>query len=243
MENAKLVLPGPARLFVLLQRTELIPRPLKLLREVNRLASKSGLDPNVYIGGLRVYSRFRGRRIEMQYALLMAQLASRLRPYVPEQVSTLLDIDSGIGALHVYLDRVASSSRNYVLLDNTRISSSIWYGMESESAFCNSLDLARDVLAANGIDEQRIATISATPDSRIELNSGSVDCVVSSIAWGFHFPIETYLDEVLRVIRRNGVLLIDVRNGTDGRAKLEEHFQMREIYVAEKFTSYVCWKC
>jgi hypothetical protein len=38
---------------------------------------------------------------------------------------------------------------------------------------------------------------------------------------GIHYPVSTYLGSVARIISNDGVLLVDIRKGTDGLAELK----------------------
>jgi hypothetical protein len=43
-----------------------------------------------------------------------------------------------------------------------------------------------------------------------------VDLVISLRAWGHHFPVVVYIDLVRRLLKRSGIVILDIRNGTDG---------------------------
>jgi SAM-dependent methyltransferase len=55
------------------------------------------------------------------------------------------------------------------------------------------------------------------------------DLVVSLIAWGFHFPLTVYLDEVLHNLRPGGRIIVDVRTGGEGETALDARKLRYEI--------------
>jgi hypothetical protein len=70
----------------------------------------------------------------------------------------------------------------------------------------------------------------------LKLEDGTVDAVISTLALGFHFPWTTYRDEILRVLRGEGVLILDVRRGTDQLESLLESFD--EVAVIARGTKH-----
>ena len=52
---------------------------------------------------------------------------------------------------------------------------------------------------------------------------------------GFHYPIETYLEEVKKSLKPDGVLIIDVRKDSGGLEVLKKNFSVVEvIYERQK---------
>lgn len=47
------------------------------------------------------------------------------------------------------------------------------------------------------------------------------DVVISLKSWGHHYAVECYLDLVKRSLKPEGLVIMDIRNGTDGRATME----------------------
>jgi hypothetical protein len=42
------------------------------------------------------------------------------------------------------------------------------------------------------------------------------DIIISTYSWGFHYPVDTYLDEVASKLAPSGVLILDIRHNTPG---------------------------
>jgi hypothetical protein len=70
-----------------------------------------------------------------------------------------------------------------------------------------------------------------------------VDLALSLRAWGFHFPVETYLPAVMNALRPGGWLIIDVRPGTGGEAALRRAaLEVAEIKSKPKYLRLACRK-
>jgi hypothetical protein len=52
---------------------------------------------------------------------------------------------------------------------------------------------------------------------------------MSTLAWGFHFPVETYADAVSRKLTDSGRLILDVRVGTNGVEALRQVFPQVQV--------------
>jgi len=62
--------------------------------------------------------------------------------------------------------------------------------------------------------------------------STSIDVVVSILAWGFHFPISTYLPAVYQALKPGGILIVDIRKGTNGLEELATKFNSTHIITS-----------
>ena len=162
-----------------------------------------------------------------------ARVFATIRDYVPARAAAILDIGCGVAGIDVAVARhYAPAMPDIFLLDKSATESSVYYGFESSGAFYNSLEVARTVLVSNGIDAERVHLREATATNAIEIDR-PVDLVVSLISWGFHYPVETYLDRVHELLAGDGTLILDVRKGTGGRERLEARFPRIEIIVDE----------
>jgi SAM-dependent methyltransferase len=97
------------------------------------------------------------------------------------------------------------------------------YGYSDRVEFYNSLELSRRVLLRNGVPPESIHLLEAR--STIPLPENSVDLVLSIASWGFHYSITTYLEEVHRVLRPSGRLILDVRRNHGQEETLRRRFE------------------
>ena len=55
------------------------------------------------------------------------------------------------------------------------------------------------------------------------------DLIISLISWGFHYSIDTYLDETAASLAKGGVMLLDIRKDSDSIDILKTRFGSVEI--------------
>lgn len=238
-KNDRLTLPSAARVFILYQRTGILPK--KKISFFDRVLNRIGLRKNSYESFVQDYAKNNGNKIDENYSNIMNEEANSLIEKIPSETRSILDIGCGIAALQVYLYRFLNKP-DIFLLDKSKIESKVWYMFETKGAFYNSMELACEVLTSNGIPSQKIKTIEAPDNGLINLAAGSIDLVISTISWGFHFPVSTYLKSVTNVLSENGILIIDIRKDTGGENELKEKFQIEPIRTFSKYITYRCTK-
>lgn len=94
--------------------------------------------------------------------------------------------------------------------------------------------------AKNFIDGSLIDTVDADNFDSSVSGSAKFDLIISTISWGNHYPIQTYLKQVDRVLSKRGVLILDVRNGTGGIELLETKFAVTCIARDSRCTTVCC---
>jgi SAM-dependent methyltransferase len=188
---------------------------------------------------LRYVERLRNRQISDLYTGDMRSEYESIRAALPARVADILDIGCGIAGIDVYLFEHYGRAPTLHLMDKTQIDP-IFYGYESKAAFYNDMSLTRRFLTLNGVPEGKFRFIEALAGN-LDKAGEKYDLVLSLIAWGFHFPLEVYLDEVLGNLRPGGRIVVDVRNGGGGeeslRARklrydvLQEHEKYRRLCI------------
>jgi SAM-dependent methyltransferase len=123
-------------------------------------------------------------------------------------------------------------------MDRSRLDH-IYYGFESKAAFYNDTTLTRQFLRLNGVPDDKQHYIEAAP-SNLDRCGLQVDLVISLIAWGFHFPLSVYLDEVLRALRPGGRIIVDLRSGSDGEELLTSRGLAHKVLLAHPKFRRVC---
>lgn len=213
-----LQIPPDAFPFILFQRTAYLVLPKsRLFRVLERL-----LPFDVYGRVVNLEGRFRSEAISRLYRDDILGEFESIRPHLPERPSTVLDIGCGVAGIDALLyAHFEAHGPELFLLDKSAVEDRVFYQFEEKGAFYNSLGTARRLLESSGVPSHRISTFEATEDNRIPLEDASVDLMLSLISWGFHYPVETYLDEACRVLRPGGRLILDVRRGTEGMRLLE----------------------
>lgn len=143
---------------------------------------------------------------------------------LPASCTALLDIGCGLAGIDLFLYRHYSASPHLYLLDHDRNDAPVWYGYTDAPAAYSSMNVTRSLLEVNGVPPDAIKMLWAANDYYGLLIDGQVDLVVSFLAWGYHFPIATYLDQVCKVLAPGGRVIVDVREGTGGLDALRARF-------------------
>lgn len=215
--------PRSAAPYILLQRVRL----QKWNEFVNTVTGGKSFYNNFFY---KVEGMFRAPSINEEYAGRMAEVFQNLRPDLPANVDSVVDIGCGVAGLDVYLWHHYEDPE-IVLFDKSEVSDSVYYQFYPDTAWYNSLDVAKETLVSNDVPEESVRTVEASPEALLEQEP--TDLVISLYSWGFHYPLETYLDEVKDILSEDGHVIIDLRRDTDGRATCEEHFNSVEIIEDE----------
>lgn len=217
-EALDLVVPDRALPYVLMQKTRL-----------QRLSGITTLFRQPYFAWLaRLEARVWAEDTRRNYVALMRREYATLASALPSRASHVLDVGCGVAGIDVLLFQHYRRDAGimFSLLDRTQTDARLRYGFADQGEFYNSLEVARELLIANGVSAGRIQLIPAQEGYIVPVHQ--VDLALSLRAWGFHFPVETYLPAVMRAMRPGAWLIIDVRPHTGGedalqRAGLEVH--------------------
>lgn len=168
------------------------------------------------------------RDIAATYERDMEEEFLSLERHLPSKCGSILDIGCGIGGIDILLyHHYGESNPDLYLLDKSLVNDSIYYEYEDEGAFYNSLDLAKNTLVENGVPSDQIHLLEVTDDASIEVEN--VDLVISILSWGFHYPVELYLQQVWECLTLGGQVIIDIRKGTTGLDEIRGKFGDVEI--------------
>lgn len=159
--------------------------------------------------------------------------AEDLRPFLPPRQANMrfIDIGCGTGFALLALLKIYGPQHRFVAVDRDAESEDVIYGFSNTPSAYNSLRLTREILASRGIPNRQIEVVDIDQGA---FPRGSADVVASTLAWGFHFPVDTYLNEVAAVLAPGGVLFLDVRRGSGGDAALNKRFQVVHSWPGRK---------
>jgi SAM-dependent methyltransferase len=165
----------------------------------------------------------RAPEIGRRYAQDLRRTVDQISPFLLDPPRATLDIGGGIGGLSLALwQRFSDSIERLHLLDRTEVTPRYHAGFRDSAAFYNSQRVAQEFLSMNGVPDSVVHVSEAGRDPFPE---GPLDLVVSTLAWGYHFPVSTYLDAVHRALSPRGVVVLHLRKGTDGEASLASRFR------------------
>lgn len=225
-------LPSDAVPYILLQRMDTQKfRNLRYILPYGRTLYNTVYNNFLY----KLEANLREDEIKEQYLDEMQEEFESIRSYLPSSTTSILDVGCGIGGIDLFLsDFYEDDQPIFYLFDKTEVSSSVYYQFKENSAFYNSLNVAADALDRNGVNEMNLYTLDADEFDLTELKD--VDLCISLISWAFHYPLDTYLDDVLDCLAEDGSLLLDFRKGTGQLEEAVEHFEEHEIIQdAEKY--------
>ncbi|HEU4324764.1 MAG TPA: class I SAM-dependent methyltransferase [Roseiflexaceae bacterium] len=233
----QLAVPDAAIRYILFQRTAYLRFPITpLYRWLQRFLPARFPLP-IYNLVVAVESRLGRARTKALYQADMQREYTTLRWALPPRCGTVLDIGCGVAGIDALIQRhYAGQPIDFVLLDKTAVDRSVYYLFNPRASFYNSLDVAADLLAQNGIPRERIHLLEADERGTLALDR-PVDLVISLLSWGFHYPVATYLARVRELLRPGGVLILDLRRNTDGLDQLRQSFA--RIDVLEETPKYL----
>jgi hypothetical protein len=230
-------LPKEANEYVLLQRTSLIhDNRSKLTKKLSRF----GLG-KTYEETVKEQSKIDNLDIEMGYYKTVRKSFDRIKSHIPSHTKSILDIGSGIAGLNIYLWHLLKKNNPQIyLLDKTRSEKKIWYSFSVNGAFYNSLLLAKKNLILNGIPSNKINLIEAPANGTIK-KLKNIDLIISTISWGYHYPVDLYIDSVISIMAKNGTLILDVRKNIGGLESLASKFN--HISIIKEDSNSLTVKC
>lgn len=154
--------------------------------------------------------------VKSAYSRLIREDYQELEKHLPASASSILDIGCGLAGIDVLLyERYASPTLN--LLDGTgNAPQATGFNVGGIKPF-NDMSVARELLVANGIAPRNIKEFPVGyADPPIPCN-----LCISLLSWGWHFPVEAYLDLAWNSLAVGGRLILDVRAKTGGETILD----------------------
>lgn len=223
-----IIIPNEAIKYILFQRTAYLKIPKTRL--YGFLKKMSILPTSFYNKVVDFESKFFTESIKELYLEDMQNEYDTIKNFLPLECCNILDIGCGIAGIDLFLNNHYKNSVEFSLLDKNEVNETVYYDLNNKAAFYNSLDLAKDFLSQNGIDKTKISLLFANDKNEINTPK-EFDLVISLISWGFHYPVETYLNKVQELLNNSGVLIIDIRKGNNGLELIKNKFSATEIIL------------
>ena len=154
-----------------------------------------------------------------QYIDIITKEFNLMLPFLPVICNKILDIGCGVAGIDVLLSEEYSQPEIYLLDSNHRSTNNIVYGFDHGEFYYNSFLATNDMMVQNGISKYHIMNLNT---GLVNIDNNSIDIVISLLSCGYHYPVEKYLTEINRILSRDGVLIIDVRENTDGIDKIKK---------------------
>jgi SAM-dependent methyltransferase len=123
--------------------------------------------------------------------------------------SVIMDIGCGVSVIDLLLAQYLPESKFY-LLDKEGFSFRPGVYYDSNYPEYNSWEPVKDAINATNLDSTRFTMMSPTDQW-----PGQVDVITSYLSYCWHYPKETYWNNVLDTLKIGGKLILDVRNLAD----------------------------
>lgn len=227
--NNKLQVPPEAVKYILFQRTNY----LRFSNSVFYKAAHRIFPDTSYKLLITLESRFFRDHIINRYAESMHYEYANIKDFLPPKCEAVLDIGCGVAGVDPFISWHYKNPIHFFLLDKSFTDNKVVYEYREKASFYNSLSIAQKLLIWNGIDETRIHLIEADDEYAVPIKT-HIDLVISLLAWGFHFPVSTYLNQVLVNLHNDGTLIIDISKESDGINELRKKFQTVNVIREKK---------
>lgn len=182
---------------------------------------------------IKISSSFQQEFLE-SYIAANTLFYNDIKQYVPEGSRRILDIGCGIGLIPLLLYVESRHNKPSLFLFDKSVdiqdfskSDIASTGFNKKYEFTASLEVTRQFLKINGVRENDINPCEVGKWS--VSNASPLDLVISRRSWGFHYPIEEYLDEVAISMRPGAVVITDLRHGRAGEQTFRNRFQKVSI--------------
>jgi SAM-dependent methyltransferase len=151
-----------------------------------------------YLNHQRVLTkRLSHKDVEWYSYLLFNFIANQFKPYLSKG-NRCLDIGSGLGLVNIFLRDIY---KEIWLYDKTVDADQIdktFYGFHKDYCFYNNLNIAKDLNPDFNVTET------------LDFPNNHFDMIQSHMSWCWHYPKEIYYDTILKMLKPNGLLIVDV---------------------------------
>ncbi len=227
MQTIEFNVPSSAVNYILFQRSRYLKSPNSWLYRVLRKV----LPFPIFNPTVALEAKLRPGPIKPLYAADMKSEFETIREALPERCRAFLDIGCGVAGIDAFLHRhYAAQNPTVHLLVRIEAERNVLNKMNPRAAFRHSLESPKFLLLQKGVPPHRINLLEATGQYDMEID-GSADLVLSPISWGFHYPVENYLDRVYQLFIPRGALILDVRSGSGGVAALRGRLNTNDVIL------------
>ncbi len=161
------------------------------------------------------------------YKASLAEDFWMLLPFLPVHCENILDIGCGMAGIDLFLYLHYCRNVRLQLMDGTG-DTDVKFGFNSRLSPYNHMGITRKFLLMNQVAAGHIHLHPIDPNTTIPC-----DLIISLLSWGFHYPASTYCDLAKRSLKSGGILVLDIRKGTDYDC-LQDNFIFRQkIYERE----------
>ena len=141
----------------------------------------------------------------------------------------VLDLGCGLGRMSIYINNtLGDDGVKWILADSTSDFAqhkSLRFGWNPPAQYYNNLQWTEQFSINNGLVNFEIFDIAKSDLGMLE----DVDLVMSFLSVGFHYPIERYLETLLRITNASCTLIFGVRKGVYKKKMFKKYFSSVSI--------------
>ena len=192
------VLPKKAARLIVLQRIELAGNILKKIRKLFGRYFFSNFITKYFLNSVKIGN---------EYYKIMHDEFLTIKKFISDDDNLFLSIGAGVGGLEAIINQNLPE-KNYFFIEKNYISKKVKYGWtgQSKSEAYNSLDIQKEFLLANKMNDQQINIIDFDEGS---LPMKKFDVITSFFSLDYHYDFHVYSDYLKKVSKKNTKIIFD----------------------------------
>ena len=192
------VLPKKAARLIVLQRIELAGNILKKIRKLFGRYFFSNFITKYFLNSVKIGN---------EYYKIMHDEFLTIKKFISDDDNLFLSIGAGVGGLEAIINQNLPE-KNYFFIEKNYISKKVKYGWtgQSKSEAYNSLDIQKEFLLANKMNDQQINIIDFDKDN---LPMKKFDVITSFFSLDYHYDFHLYSDYLKKVSKKNTKIIFD----------------------------------
>ena len=192
------VLPKKAARLIVLQRIELAGNILKKIRKLFGRYFFSNFITKYFLNSVKIGN---------EYYKIMHDEFLTIKKFISDDDNLFLSIGAGVGGLEAIINQNLPE-KNYFFIEKNYISKKVKYGWtgQSKSEAYNSLDIQKEFLLANKMNDQQINIIDFDEGN---LPMKKFDVITSFFSLDYHYDFHLYSDYLKKVSKKNTKIIFD----------------------------------
>ena len=192
------VLPKKAARLIVLQRIELAGNILKKIRKLFGRYFFSNFITKYFLNSVKIGN---------EYYKIMHDEFLTIKKFISDDDNLFLSIGAGVGGLEAIINQNLPE-KNYFFIEKNYISKKVKYGWtgQSKSEAYNSLDIQKEFLLANKMNDQQINIIDFDEGN---LPMKKFDIITSFFSLDYHYDFDLYTDYLKKVSKKNTKIIFD----------------------------------
>ena len=192
------ILPKKAARLIVLQRIELAGNILKKIRKLFGRYFFSNFITKYFLNSVKIGN---------EYYKIMHNEFLTIKKFISDDDNLFLSIGAGVGGLEAIINQNLPE-KNYFFIEKNYISKKVKYGWtgQSKSEAYNSLDIQKEFLLANKMNDQQINIIDFDEGN---LPMKKFDIITSFFSLDYHYDFHLYSDYLKKVSKKNTKIIFD----------------------------------